>query len=144
MYKPDPARLAKFWSTFQVRVSVRCENWCCQKLKTKLLLRRRGGPSMETVFQQWQPSLDTGDHDFFMIIWLTHFTNASTNHLFMIIKLTRFTPSPAGGCVLAMSCDYRVTHHNHNSQSLCVKHSPTSCTWIFSLGLTRPLAGDAV
>lgn len=53
MYKPDPARLAKFWSTFQ-------DTWCSLY-----------GSSLPTVA-------------------------AITGH------------SPAGGCVLAMSCDYRV------------------------------------
>ena len=73
MYKPDPARLSKFWSTFQVRFSVRCKNWCC---KNMVMIKTLA--TQETWRSLYGSRLPT-------VAAITGHRWPSTNHFLMII-----------------------------------------------------------
>ena len=129
MYKPDTTRLAQFWSTFQVigvtDHGVRTSHWysACHPYTWTLPLSctdhqrftRRQWIIYSTkysfhlghmVFTLWKSSSNSSGYNRTQVIqsWPSNMKTSA-----IVPSQIKLHPSPAGGCVLAMSCDYRVS-----------------------------------
>ena len=122
MYKPDTTRLAQFWSTFQVigvtDHGVRTSHWysvvtpiheLCYVYLGHCTDHQRSTASIQdtwcSLYGSRLPTVAaiTGHR------W-SNLGQATWKHLLLcLLKQNCIITSPAGGCVLAMSCDYRVS-----------------------------------